>query len=388
MFMCIICHGALVVASALASVVPGVAKIESNIERIRLDRASQVIETTPRIIDNKCKKIGAFRSAKGVKFQCVNSKKGLRWLKVSKPNTAINPSMTTTTTTTTPTVRSVVHSDIIKRSALARSRPSTAVLEFRIAPSISDDRAKQLREKILWAFLPWESQTTGAGPRVIVIDENGEDFWRANMPAGGGNCPGAPGTPKYVPPSRNGFGGFGCWNENGDHVLYMAIGSGVNEWPSNFLHHEVTHLAQAAIYGSRPRNTNQPCFLGEGEATLYGNVLGDGLTGGELGHQQGRRVSREIASKYALSSDSDWLAFLKVREIRDQTCSLEYFNYYMGYLYMEKLYYDFGVERISSWKSQLPDRDWRDPFRQVFGINPSEWYSTSLIPYIREMCSC
>jgi len=170
----------------------------------------------------------------------------------------------------------------------------------------------------------------------------------------------------------------------------MAIGSDVKEWPSNFLHHEVAHLAQAAIYGSGPRNAadSQPCFLGEGEATLYGNVLGDGLTGGENGHQRGRSTAREIAIKYVLRTDSDWLAFLKVREVRDQTCGLENFNYYMGYLYMERLYFEFGVEKIVSWKSKLPGQDWRAPFREVFGVSPSEWYSTSLIPYIREMCSC
>jgi hypothetical protein len=349
---------------------------------------SSVSSAAPQVAGTKCQKVGALRTAKSVKFRCVRSAKGLRWVLASAK---ILPTATTTTTTTTtttiPTVRSVVHNDIIKRASLARSRPSAAVFEFRIAPSINETRAKQLRDAILWAFLPWESQTTGAGPRVIVLDENGEDFWRANMPAGGGNCPGeVPGAPKYVPTSRSGFGGFGCSNDDGDRVLHMAIGSDVKEWPSNFLHHEVAHLAQAAIYGLKPRSTIRPCFLTEGEATLYGYVLGDGLSGGEVGHQQGRKVARDIASKYTLSSDSDWLTFLQSREIRD--CGLESFNYFMGYLYMERLYFDFGVEKIASWKSQLPGQNWRDPFHQVFGFSPSEWYSRSLIPYIREMCSC
>jgi len=253
------------------------------------------------------------------------------------------------------------------------------VFEFRIDPQIKETRAKQLREAILWAFLPWESQTTGAGTRVIVLDEDGEDFWRANMPTGISSCP-------VYERLRSEYRGFGCGNQDGDQVLYMAINSGTKEWPSNVLYHEVTHLAQAAIYGLKPRSTIHSCFLTEGEATLYGSVLGNGLIGGERTHQQSRSVARDIANKYALSSDSDWLTFLKSREIRD--CELELFKYYFGNLYMEKLYFDFGVEKIASWKSQLPGQDWRDPFRQVFGISPSEWYSTSLIPYIREMCSC
>lgn len=387
--MCIVCQTVSVGAAALTGILP-VATPEPEATRPMAPAASLSAVHSTSIGGSACKRIGQIRSTSAGLFRCAATANRRTWRLVSTTTTSTTipvTTATTTTTTTAPTPRSVVHNDILRRATLARTQPSKAGFEFRIAPSINATRAQQLREAILWAFIPWESQTTGAGPRVIVLDENGEDFWRANMPVNG-NCPGAPGAPRYVPPSRGSLSGFGCWNQEGDHVLYMAIGSDVREWPSNFLHHEVAHLAQAAIYGSRPRDTDQPCFLGEGEATLYGNVLGDGLTGGEIGHQRGRAIAGDIAIKYSLRTDSDWLAFLKTREVRDQTCGLENFNYFIGYLYMERLYLDFGVEKIAAWKSQLPGRDWRDPFQQVFGTSPSHWYSTSLIPYIRESCGC
>ena len=150
-----------------------------------------------------CSSRGQIRDFKAQRFIClkVNAKAGsskgssLVWVKISSPKSTTKPSYTTTTTTTIKfsTLRSAVYDDIIKRAALARSQPSKAAFEFRIAPTISATRAQEIIQAILWAHIPWENQTTGAGLRVIVVDEKnrgGEDFFRANMPAGGGNCPG------------------------------------------------------------------------------------------------------------------------------------------------------------------------------------------------------
>jgi hypothetical protein len=392
--MCIICQGVAVGASIIASLVPGVSSSQQ--ERLEVPTiAHEVAVVAPEITGKSCRKAGVVRSAGEVSYRCAPSKGGLRWrlqpiatVVTTTTVTTTTTSTTTTTTTTVPTLRSRVYADVVRRAVESWAKPSAAAFEIRISPSISTSRAKQLREAILWAFLPWESQTNGAGPRVVIVDENGEDFWRANMPAGGGNCPGAPGAPAHRPPSRSSYTGFGCWNEDGDRVLYMGIGTDVKEWPSWFLYHEVAHLAQSAIYKSLPRNTEEVCFLDEGEATFYQYVLSDGVKGGEAGHQQGVSTARTIAKKYSLNSDEDWQNFLVGRERRDSVCGQDTFNYHVGILYMEKLYGDFGVEKIASWKSRLPGRSWRDPFREVFGITPTEWYRTSLVPYIRSSCNC
>lgn len=335
-----------------------------------------------------CNKIGQKRDTATGVFRCSVVGGSKVWRRVVKNSKSLKAtttvtSTTSTTTTTVPLPRRSVYEDIVKRADLARTRPSAAAFEIRLAPSISAVRAGQLREAILRAFQPWESQTNGAGPRVVVIDENGLEFWRVNMPAGRGNCPSAPRV--LV---RSGYDGFGCWNSDGDRVLLLVIGTDVKEWPSNFLHHEVTHLAQLASYRAQARTIDEPCFLSEGEATLYGFVLSEGVGGGETAHQIGRNLAKEIAEENGLKSDSDWLSFLMLRETRDQVCALKNFNYFVGHLYLERLYMDFGVDRIATWKSQLSGQDWRAPFSRVFGLRPSEWYSTSLIPYIRESCAC
>lgn len=380
------------IALSVALVGGGFPTLFQDTESFRSSQAFHSIRSSMKsvsIAGATCKKTGQIRTtSKGV-FRCSAVGNSKIWRRTSSnstrsiPTTSSSSALTSTTSSTIPPPRRAVYDDIVKRAALARTRPSAAVFEFKFSPSIGASRATQLRQAVLWAFLPWEDRTNGASTRVVVIDENGLEFWKANLPAGGGNCPS---TPRVL--SRNGVDGFGCWNDDGDRVLLLVIGSDVKEWPSNFLHHEVTHLAQAAIYRSKARIVDEPCFLSEGEATLYGFVLGDGVSGGEVAHKIGRDLAKEIAAENNFQNDADWLSFLRLREPRDQTCALKNFNYFVGHLYMERLYLDFGVDRIADWKSQLSGQDWRLSFKRVFGLSPSDWYSTSLIPYIRESCAC
>lgn len=346
-------------------------------------------------LSGSCKEAGQTRlvyvpSSGVIRYVCKRVNKSLKW----KPAPYIATSTIATTTTTTVPVNPItgkkmqfVSADILKRAEAARLNPSNTELEFLIAPSIEPSRAAELRKAILWAFSPWESQTKGAGTKVVIVDENGEAFWRANMPAGGGNCPGVPGAPAYVPPTRTTYTGYGCSNPDSDRVLYMGIGTDVASWPSDLLHHEVTHLAQYGIYISRSKSTVEPCFLAEGEATLYGYVLGLS-NGGQTVESSGKRVASDIAKKYGLTTDNDWLKHLQGRDNRDQNCGVDYFNYFIGSLYVENLYFDFGIEKLAQWKALLPGRNWRDPFVTVFGTTPDEWYKSSLIPNIRELCQC
>ena len=99
--MCIVCQGAIAAASVLASILPTVGQSESNIESIRPDRGSQQTVTVPEIDGTKCQKVGALRTAKTVKFRCVKSANGLRWVKASKVKAPINTTTTSTTTSTT-----------------------------------------------------------------------------------------------------------------------------------------------------------------------------------------------------------------------------------------------------------------------------------------------
>jgi M6 family metalloprotease-like protein len=102
--MCVVCQGAIAAASVLASILPSVVQPESNIENIRPDRRSQQTFTVPDIAGTRCQKVGALRTAKTVKFQCVKSAKGMRWVKASKAIAPIDTTTTSTSTTTSTTV--------------------------------------------------------------------------------------------------------------------------------------------------------------------------------------------------------------------------------------------------------------------------------------------
>ena len=54
----------------------------------------------PEITGTKCAKVGTFRTAKLVKYQCQKSTKGLRWVVASSKSTATKTTAAPTTTTT------------------------------------------------------------------------------------------------------------------------------------------------------------------------------------------------------------------------------------------------------------------------------------------------
>ena len=130
--MRIVFQGAMAAASVLTSVVPAVAQPESNIENLRPDRGLQQTVTVLEIAGTKCQKVGALRTAKSVKFQCVKSTKGLRWTKASKPITPINATTTSATTTTIPVptddVAKTVHELLV--AAVAKDVASTTKIQY------------------------------------------------------------------------------------------------------------------------------------------------------------------------------------------------------------------------------------------------------------------
>ena len=69
---------------------------------------SSVSNAAPQIVGTKCVKVGTFRTAKNVKYQCKKSVKGLRWVTISAKNSPTTITTTTTTTTIPKSPKSVV----------------------------------------------------------------------------------------------------------------------------------------------------------------------------------------------------------------------------------------------------------------------------------------
>ncbi len=62
---------------------------------------SSVSSAAPQIVGTKCVKVGSFRTAKNVRYQCKKSAKGLRWVIASPKNTATTSTTAILTTTST-----------------------------------------------------------------------------------------------------------------------------------------------------------------------------------------------------------------------------------------------------------------------------------------------
>ena len=91
-------HSALAAATIVASILPAIGSFETvNAFTGSLSESKNLQSFVPEITGTKCTKVGTFRTAKKVKYQCQKSSKGLRWAMTSSKNT-VNTSSTTTTT--------------------------------------------------------------------------------------------------------------------------------------------------------------------------------------------------------------------------------------------------------------------------------------------------
>jgi len=275
---------------------------------------------------------------------------------------------------------------VLEWEAAARPGVSRAQFSIEFSPGFDPIREGQFREALYWAMLPWERQTLGSGVRVIVIDSKGEDFWRVRAPSAS-NCLGTGNKPfdKISHP----FYGYGCWNATGDRVLHWTINSAQETWSQTILHHELVHLAQMAIYQHPDSNVESSCLLGEGEASVFGDILGGGLVAAEIGHGSAVQTAKRIAIKYGLTTENDWKVHIVSREPRNSTlCAEDSYNYAIGFLFVEKLLIDFGLESIHQFKSRIQNLGWQEAFRVAFGMDRRDWYNTSFVPYIKTSCDC
>jgi hypothetical protein len=348
---------------------------------------SSVSSAAPQIVGTKCVKAGSFRTAKNVKHQCKYSAKGLRWV-MQSPKSAPT---TTTTTTTTIALRpyQVVYQDVLKWAESSRPAASKSKFTVEFSPNFDVEKAKRFTEALIWAFLPWEWQTLGEGVRVVVVDEFGEEFWESRKPSGSHNC-GGRGEPNFFSANLrpNGFTGFGCWSPGGQKVLIWVIGSMINNFYGyqTIIHHEVTHLAQLATYS---KEGDFPCFLSEGEASFFDDLLGEGRDAQERSRQRDLGIARVISAKYSLTNNEEWIKHITLREPRNTSfCAVDSYNYAIGSLHVEKLLIDFGLAKLRLFNLLLANKVWREAFAQSFETTPTDWYRQSFVPYIRDACAC
>lgn len=351
---------------------------------------SSVSNASSQIVRSKCAKAGSFRTANNVKYQCKKSAKGLRWITTSAKSKATTTT-TTPTTTTTIALRpyQLVYREVLKWAESSRPAASKSKFTVEFSPNFDEDKAKRFTEELIWAFLPWEWQTLGEGVRVVVVDEFGEEFWESRKPSGPNNCGTDRGPSLFRQNLRpDGFIGFGCWAYLGDRVLIWVIGSKFNNFVGfqTMIHHEVVHLAQLATYS---KDGDFPCFLSEGEASFFDDLLGEGLVAHERSRQRDLGIARVISTKYSLTTNEEWIKHITLREPRNTSfCAVDTYNYAIGSLHVEKLLIDFGLAKFRTFNLLLANKVWREAFAQAFETTPTDWYRQSLVPYIRDACAC
>lgn len=268
------------------------------------------------------------------------------------------------------------------RASLETDFVGEFLLEF--SPGFDPEKAVRLTADIENAFKPWQPLTRSKGIKVVVADENGSEFFLDQMPPNS-NCPGTEGHKAFDPPQPGSQMGFGCWNQSGDYIMYLGLHSADDGWASFSLHHEVTHLAQAGI---TPKIWDTPCFYTEGEAQFFGRSLS--APAPQVGEYNLAFYSLwQISGKFGLISINDWVDFLLSRENRNgPDCWEDYFNYHVGGIMVERAYGEFGAPKWDLWRASLGEGDWRVSFRGIFGVEPTDWYRDSLVPYLKYWCEC
>jgi len=178
-------------------------------------------------------------------------------------------------------------------------------------------------------------------------------------------------------------------DSDGNAVMYAIIGSEADletRLAPVFYAHEGVHAFQTTKYGY---GQFWPCWVGEGQATLFQN----GIAIDEISVEQDRNwIFTDTLGKAsdldAISSEEDALSFIQKREPNDEYCSKSGIGYAAGMLFNEKVIFDFGFDSYFNWLDRIVEsRDWKISFNDEFGVDVDTWYEVSFAPYLSMMVS-
>lgn len=152
----------------------------------------------------------------------------------------------------------------------------------------------------------------------------------------------------------------------------------------HMIYHEMVHVFQYLFSGT-PRGNSWPCWYGEGVAQLFSwandgvdletsmniyksirsDIVNDFASGG------GEFVRRQMEIQFTYPSDSNDLCKNWGRT-----------SYTLGHLVSEKFVIDFGLNSLINFANSLHQSDYRVAFKTITGIDESEWFKKSVIPYV------
>ena len=152
--------------------------------------------------------------------------------------------------------------------------------------------------------------------------------------------------------------------------------------------HENVHIVQQQL--TKSRTERMPCWLREGSANLFANFqiaekyvpsVYDEIKRSDMNSYQSGSV--EIRK----FNDSQWFTHLKSLE-GNFSGGCDYINrfaYGTGLLLSEVLMADGGFEKMMEfWRAFSLEVDWRQSFKNIYGVELDTWYKTKAVPYLMQ----
>jgi hypothetical protein len=324
----------------------------------------------------KCSKVGSKSTVGAKTFTCVKSGNKLVWDKGVK-----------VITTTKQSVQSISYANM-KKSMLPK--PVKNLFRYHYSPNAVKAYQEKIESELNYSMEYWASVYDGTEPfNVFYATEKDMDWlisaWKTyNLDEYGytareykgrlereGNQLNAGSVPSQQGPS---------------HLSFFV--SSTRPIPDSMIPHENVHIVQQQL--TKSRTDQMPCWLREGTANLFGNF--------QIAEKFGLRVYDEAkrsdmnsyqsgSAEIRKFSASQWFTHLKGLE-GNFSGGCDYknrFAYGTGLLLSEVLMADSGFEKMMEfWRAFSLEVDWRESFKNIYGVEIDVWYKTKGIPYLMQ----
>ena len=134
-----------------------------------------------------------------------------------------------------------------------------------------------------------------------------------------------------------------------------------------------------------------PCWLREGSAELFSLFL----VSEKYGAENARKLKEQnVMNGYQFASyeveirkfnKDEWFDHIKGLEgnFRDGCEYTKFLAYGTGLLLSEALMAESGFAKMMDfWRAFSLDKDWRDSFKTIYGVELDVWYKTKGVPYV------
>jgi hypothetical protein len=156
-----------------------------------------------------------------------------------------------------------------------------------------------------------------------------------------------------------------------------------------FIAHEAIHIVQQNL--TQSKTDRMPCWLREGSAELFSLFI----VSEQYGADRARKTKEQsVMNGYQFATyeveirkfnKAEWFDHIKGLEgnFRDGCDVSKFLSYGTGLLLSEVLMAESGYAKMMDfWRAFSLDKDWRDSFKTIYGVEIDVWYKTKGIPYV------